>query len=395
MFFAFISSLVFFVNSHTMRLYELLQNIVSFCLGMLCCYNAFSQTDSMTLNSAGKQPGIFSKAVGIQHGFIFAHSEAVQNTSGANPTGAEISLAWQRNDSATWVLCNCYPRKGLLISYYDFDTKILGKGFTAAYFLEPTYRVGKNIFFSFIGSAGLSWLTNPFDSISNSTNQSYSQYLNGYLRVGIGLWFRLNDQWWMQSSANYHHESNGGMKNPNKGINWPTAGIALSYQKKYRHFYSGNRHTEKYWKNRSLRWDAGIFGVPRRATDENGNRIHKLLLGTNIQAAKQVGHINTLTIGTELYHDAELRLRLKRDSLDASAWKAGILFGHEFLLGKFIFSQRLGYSVMDQTPYYDKLYHRWGLQYSISQNIGVGLNLQAHRQVADYVDVRLTYSMKK
>ena len=235
MFFAFISSLVFFVNSHTMRLYELLQNIVSFCLGMICCYNAFSQTDSMSLNSAGKQSGIFSKAVGIQHGFIFAHSEAVQNTSGANPTGAEISLAWQRNDSATWVLCNCYPRKGLLISYYDFDTKILGKGFTAAYFLEPNYRVGKNIFFSFIGSAGLSWLTNPFDSISNSTNQSYSQYLNGYLRVGIGLWFRLNDQWWMQSSANYHHESNGGMKNPNKGINWPTAGIALSYQKKYRH----------------------------------------------------------------------------------------------------------------------------------------------------------------
>ena len=378
-----------------MTLYGFLQYIMPSCLTMLCFDYAFSQTDSLTHKSTGRQPSIFSKAIGIQHGFIFAHSEAVQNTSGANPMGVEISLAWQRNDSATWALCNCFPRKGLLLSYYDYDTRILGKGITAAYFLEPTYRISKNILFSFIGSAGLSWLTNPFDSINNPTNQSYSQYLNGYLRVGIGLWFQLNDQWWLNSSINYHHESNGGMKRPNKGINWPTAGIELSYQKKSRPFYSGNRTNEKFWKHHSLRWDAGIFGVPRRATDDDGNRIHKLLVGANLQAAKQVGRINTLTLGTEIYHDEELRLRLKRDSLDASAMKAGILVGHEFLLGKFLFSQRLGYSVLDQTPYYDKLYHRWGLQYRINKNIGVGFNLQAHRQVADYVDLRITYSMEK
>ena len=100
-----------------------------------------------------------------------------------------------------------------------------------------------------------------------------------------------------------------------------------------------------------------------------------------------------MTLGTEIYHDEELRLKLKRDSLDASALKAGILVGHEFLLGKFLFNQRLGYSVLDQTPYYDKLYHRWGLQYRINQNLGIGFNLQAHRQVADYVDLRITYSM--
>ena len=377
-----------------MKLNGLLQNITA-CSTFLCSCCAIAQESSSVVKSSGRQPAIFSTAVGIQHGFIFAHSEAVQNTSGANPTGIEISLAWQRNDLATWALCNCYPRKGLLLSYYDYDTKILGKGFTAAYFLEPTYRVSKNILFSFIGSAGISWLTNPFDSINNPTNQSYSQYLNGYLRVGIGLWFKLNDQWWLNGSINYHHESNGGMKRPNKGINLPTGGIALSYQKKSRPFYIGHRTNEKFWKYHSLRWDAGFFGIPRRTTDDDGNRIHKLLVGANIQAAKQVGRINALTFGTELYHDEELRLRLKRDSLDVTALKAGILVGHEFILGKFLFSQRLGYSVLDQTPYYDKLYHRWGLQYRINHHIGVGFNLQAHRQVADYVDLRFTYSMEK
>jgi hypothetical protein len=185
------------------------------------------------------------------------------------------------------------------------------------------------------------------------------------------------------------------MKRPNKGINWPTAGISLSYQKKPRPFYSGSRTNEKFWQNAPQRWDASIFGIPRRTTDDNGSRIHKLLAGTNLQVAKQVGRINALTIGIELYHDEELHLRLKRDSLDASAVKAGILAGHEFLLGKFLFSQRLGLSVIDQTPYYDRLYHRWGLQYRINQHIGVGFNLQAHRQVADYVDLRFTYSIQR
>ena len=378
-----------------MKQHGLLQKFFVVCITVLSFHHVYAQTDSLEVASPGRQPAIFSKAIGVQHGFIFAHSEAVQNTSGANPTGVEISLAWQRNDSVTWDLCNCYPRKGLLLSYYNYDTRILGHGFTGAYFLEPHYRVSNNISFSFIGSAGLTWLTNPFDSTRNPANQSYSQYLNGYLRVGVGLWFRLNDHWWLNSSVNYHHESNGGMKRPNKGINWPTAGIALSYKKFSRPFYRGNRTTEKFWKDRSLRWDISLFGIPRRTTDDNGNRIHKLLLGTNLQVAKQVGRINTLTLGTEVYHDEELRLRLKRDSVNASAWKTGILFGHEFLLGKFLFSQRLGYSVIDQTPYYDKLYHRWGLQYRISQKMGVGFNLQAHRQVADFVDSRITYSLQR
>jgi hypothetical protein len=99
--------------------------------------------------------------VGTQHGFIFAHSEAVENTKGSNPTGIEGILSWQRNDSATWSLCNCFPRKGLLLAYYDYDNKVLGKSITGAYFLEPTYRLSKGSFFAFKGAAGISSLTNP------------------------------------------------------------------------------------------------------------------------------------------------------------------------------------------------------------------------------------------
>ena len=349
----------------------------------ICCKSSIAQTDSSgRLIKPYKEPNLFSIGAGYQRGFILAHSEAVQNTKGSNPTGVELILSWKRNDPAVWDLCNCYPRKGLLLTYHEYDNAILGQGLSAAYFLEPTYRLSKNLFFAFKAASGLSYLTNPFDSIKNPANQSYSTDLSVYLTVGLGLWFQLNPHWWINSSINYQHISNGGLRQPNKGINWPTAGFALSYQKATRPFYTGARMKEKFWKEYSLRWDAGVFAIARRVLDANGNSSRLPLVGFNVQTSKQIGRINAITLGFEIYRDEVLRIQLKRDSLQASSVKAGILFGHEFLLGKFLFSQRLGLYVFDQTPYYDQLYHRWGLQYRINRQFGVGFSLQAHRHVA-------------
>jgi hypothetical protein len=65
-----------------------------------------------------------------------------------------------------------------------------------------------------------------------------------------------------------------------------------------------------------------------------------------------------------------------------------------FLLGKFNFSQRIGVYVFKQADYFDAIYHRWGIQYSINPHWGVGVNLQAHRQVADFIDLRVIYSWR-
>jgi hypothetical protein len=357
--------------------------------------SSIAQTDSSKNGKRlYKEKSLFSIGAGHQRGFIFAHSQAVQNTKGSYPKGLELILSWQRNDAAVWDLCNCYPRKGLLLAYYDYDNSILGSSFSAAYFLEPKYRLHKNLFFSFKGTSGFSYLTRPFDSINNPANQSYSTHLSAYLMVRLGFWFRLNQHWWLNASANYQHVSNGGLRQPNKGINWPTAGLALSYQKTSRPFYTGARIKEKFWKNHALRWDAGLFGMARRAVDADGTSRRLPLIGFALQASKQFGRINALNLGTELYRDEALLVQLKRDSVNASPVKAGILAGHAFLLGRFLFSQRLGVYVFDQTPYYDRLYHRWGINYGINRHIGLGISLQAHRQVADFVDLRFTYTFQ-
>ena len=213
---------------------------------------------------------IFSVTLGSQIGFVFAHTESVQNTKGSYPYGAELILSWQRNDQKTWNLCNCYPRKGLLMGYYDYDNTILGKGVVSSYFLEPTYRLNKNIFFSFRGAAGIAWLTNPYDPDHNTENMSYSTVVNMYTTVGLGLWWRMADKWWIHTSANYQHISNGGMKQPNKGLNYPTAGLAVSYIPQPMPYFSGDRSKERYWKGQPVRWDIGIFGMAKRIQIDSG-----------------------------------------------------------------------------------------------------------------------------
>ncbi len=366
-----------------------------FIIANIFLLNTTAQSDFNYNKQNPSKLNMFSSGLGVQHGFIFAHSQAVQNTKGSRPTGIEIIFSWQRNDASVWALCNCYPRKGVLLTYYDYNNSILGKSITAAYFLEPVYKLNKRFFFSFRGSAGLSYLTNPFDSLRNPTNLSYSTTICPYLLLGLGFWVRLNDQWWLNTSANYQHQSNGGFKEPNKGINWPTAGLAISYQPKARQYYSGIITKEKFWINYSIRWDMGLFGLAKRTLDENGNSSRLPLIGLFFQGSKQVGRLSNLTAGTEIYRDAALRNKLKLDSIKASPVKAGIILGHEFILGKFLFSQRLGLCIFDQTPYYEQLYHRWGIHYRINRFFGTGFNLQAHRHVADFIDLRFTYSIQK
>ncbi|WP_029035606.1 acyloxyacyl hydrolase [Salinimicrobium terrae] len=359
-------------------------------------FNTIAQTDSTAvITGTAKQEPLFSIGLSVQHGFIFAHSEDVQNTKGARPTGIETIFSWQRNDSAIFALCHCYPRQGLLLAYYDYDVQILGKSGTAAYFLEPTYRISDHVLFSFKGAGGLSYLTNPYDSISNPGNQSYSTHLSAYLLVGVGAWVQLSEQWWLNPNLNYQHISNGSTRQPNKGINWPTAGIAVNYQPTYRPWYTGTPTSEKSWKDYSPRYDIALLGTLRNGEDEAGDRRRYPLGGLALQAGKQVGSLSMLTLGAEAYYDEELKEKLRSEGLDASPIKAGVLLGHEFLLGRFQFSQRLGVYVFDQTPYYDRIFHRWGLQYRINRHFSAGFNLLAHRHVAEVIDFRLAYTFQK
>ena len=107
-----------------------------------------------------------------------------------------------------------------------------------------------------------------------------------------------------------------------------------------------------------------------------------------------MGSLNALNFGAEIFTDPGHAKEFKKDSVSVSPIRAGMLFGHEFLLGKFTFSQRLGLYFINQMPY-NRLYQRWGLNYQINNHWSIGTSLLSHRQVANFFDIRASYSWQK
>lgn len=366
---------------------------VLLCLvSIFLCYTlSKAQGDSSKVGSPARV-----KVYGLttHYGSIFAHSEAVQNTAGSNPIGLEFSYTFQRRDKSVVDLCNCYPRQGFVFSYFDFDSKILGKGFKAGWLLEPTYRLGKKWQLGVKGIAGLAYMTNPFDSIKNPTNQSYSTAFSAYLLVGLQVSYPISQHWRVQAGGNFGHTSNGGMRQPNKGVNFPTASVGVLYAPNPQPYYAGSRNREKNWQNKPWRKDIQLFGTGKRAVNEEGVGTRHVIAGLAFLGSKQVAQTNAITLGAEGYYDGFSDAAMERDSIvNKSAFRIGLMAGHEFLLGRFIFSQQLGIYVFKPAPFDRTWFHRWGLLYKVSNHTWAGINLKAHLQVADFIDFRFVYSL--
>ena len=330
----------------------------------------------------------------LHSGFIFAHSEAVQNTRGARPKGIELSMTWQKNDERTWSLCNCFPQHGVMLAYYDFDNAVLGRGLQAAYVLEPWYKINNNNFASLKSAAGIAYLSNAYDPVKNPANQSYSTTLSAYLFVGLGWWHRITDEFWIAPHVQYQHTSNGGLALPNKGINWPTASLTFSYRPKPSPLQTFTRSAWQGGKN--IRWDFGIFGMANKEGGKSDRRSDRfLVVGVMLQNVIQVGRINNLSAGIEFNYDGKLGSKMQRDDMPGDPLQLGVLAGHEFILGRFLFSQRLGLYLYQPGNYFSLFYHRWGLAYRFNTHWAAGINLKAHGPEADFADVRVVYSLTK
>jgi hypothetical protein len=185
----------------------------------------------------------------------------------------------------------------------------------------------------------------------------------------------------------FNHNSNGSIYHPNYGINFPTVSLGLTYDLKK---YKTKDITSTF--NPTWRFDMNPFlcfqTIPLDRKHFYG------VYGFALEAARKVGFFNTATLGAEWVTDqgAKKTMELGGNShLDFS--RVGILAGHEFIFKKFNFTQQIGIYVHKDVPYISQIYHRWGLYYKFNKKWMGGFNLSAHKQSADFLDLRVIYSI--
>ncbi|HKL03491.1 MAG TPA: acyloxyacyl hydrolase, partial [Cryomorphaceae bacterium] len=225
----------------------------------------------------------------------------------------------------------------------------------------------------------------PFDEKRNPDNLSYSTKLAFPLQVGVAANYRIGNDLIIDAGARYNHISNGGLKQPNKGINWPTLSIGVSKYFSAPAFYQRQKED---WRKSSApkkRVEGVLFGSYQK------NASGKFLWSGGAAAlySTQVARISALVGELEYNYDAYQAELGKREENRAEGHTAGIALGHEFILGKYRFGQRIGAYVLKPHTRKQDVYQRYSITYLFARKWSAGVSLKAHGHVADFLDLRL------
>ena len=324
----------------------------------------------------------------IHYGSVIIHSRELRPVKDSYPLGLELDFGKHKISEKAWNSCNCFPKTGISLTFWDFDNReVLGHGLTAMYYVQAVFGARSKLSFSVRGAMGLSYQNNPYNLQSNPDNQSYSTYLAFPLQLGVAIHYKLNNRWKLDLNMVYNHISNGGMKEPNKGINWPSFGLGLSRYFKEVKFPD---RIKTNWRNEVInkhRKDISLFGTYH----EPESKLFLISAGLELKYARRISRLNNVTIASEwMYDNGQTRLSTKENRVNGNI--LGLAAGNEFILGKFLFGQQLAaYLIKPNTRFHD-LYQRYSLLYRISNSFLAGVSLKAHGHVADFLDLRLGYS---
>ena len=143
--------------------------------------------------------------------------------------GLSLELSRLRYTQSAWSACNCYSQNGLSLMYFNFDDpEVLGSSVNLAVFAEPHFTYG-NFNLSLRAGLGVSLLTKVYHVESNPENIFFSRTMSGILLLQLTNRVWLNEHFGIRLSGAYHHISNGGSKQPNLGMNFPTISIGAEY----------------------------------------------------------------------------------------------------------------------------------------------------------------------
>ena len=342
-------------------------------------------------NEAFTEKKVTVFGLGLDYGFLIKHTESLREIEEAYPSS--ISIDWSKIllTQKAWEFCNCFPRVGVNLAYWNWDNPdVLGSGLVAMGYVEPYFRTQQkaNLFFS-MGLGG-AYLTNPFDEVENPLNQSYSTNLSFALMVGLGLNYRLTDQLNLRFAAKYNHISNGGFSTPNKGLNYPTLSIGINKSLEPINYPSFDKNGKRPPPEDKERWSlAHLSGWSNAAV---GDKDKFYVFGVMGKYSRWLGNRSAITAGTEWLFDYSRKEQIQLENKENNFATGALLLGHEFWLGRVTFSQELGIYYFNDYRINDDVYQRYGLTYNFNKHIFAGFNLKAHRHVADFFDLRIGYT---
>ncbi|MGQ9621473.1 MAG: acyloxyacyl hydrolase, partial [Bacteroidales bacterium] len=193
--------------------------IIFFVSGLL----SEAQTDSIKHIFAGLH---------AHYGFIIPHSIIIEPVSYSNPYGILFDIGSLSRSYNRWKVFNSWWTAGIQTGYFSFDNHdTLGGAFMLTGFAEPVLARGKRFIMVVRGGGGVSYHTRIYNEFSNPSNQFFCTRISFPVYLALRFKYSIFKGTYLTFSGFYNHISNGGVKQPNYGMNYPTVSFGIEYYK--------------------------------------------------------------------------------------------------------------------------------------------------------------------
>jgi hypothetical protein len=335
---------------------------------------------------------IYSLSGKVGYNSIWTNRTSLQQFTQDHPWSVQVDLGVLKNTQKAWNHCNCYSENGVSLGYINFSNpEKLGKAITIAGFTEPYLILKKRFQLSLRATAGLAFLNNVYDSISNKDNIFFSTKTSFVLGMGINFSWLLNQNWKATISGQFNHISNAGKKDPNEGMNFPGATLGLTYTLNPK--ILENRIREPFHKTTSLVVH-GFGGVRTAWADTKWPEEKRLVIGANVGLIRRLGRIIGVGAGGEYYYDGINEVYQQRSGQTIQTSVGGVSIQNYIFFGKLIFGQQFAWYVTPNTGFQKNIYQRYILEYEVKLNWYAGVTLKAHGDHSDYLAVSTGYFFK-
>ncbi|MFO7657547.1 MAG: acyloxyacyl hydrolase, partial [Bacteroidales bacterium] len=314
------------------------------------------------------------------YGFIVKHSGKLEGLTKTFPWGIEVDANWQLMSEKSWQYCFCYPRVGLSFYYTNFaNPEILGSSYALYPFVEPAINGDRKLHATVRFGMGPVFMDNVFDSVNNPENKFYSSHISFIVHANLGINYIVNERVFIRISGDFNHISNGGIKNPNLGINFPSASIGFEYNFNPLPYLVRSKDKSVKLIHYNHRFDFTFFATGKTAV--KGHERYTVY-GFSQGFSYVIGRQHALSIGSEFTVDLADRKEIRKDTVLINSRFAdhryiALLAGHELILGRFNFYQQLGVYIYSPFIRKDPVYQRYGLNFNITKNNFVGISIKA------------------
>ena len=327
-----------------------------------------------------------------QYGFIIPHSERIEAVSGTNPVGFEISFNKLNRSYKSWRVFNAYWISGFQAGYLNFgDKEVLGSAFTGTAYAEPIIAHGKNYLFSVRGGAGFAFHTKLYDSIENPANKFFSTRTAFPLYISFRLSYRMTKNTFVTLAGVYNHISNGGIRQPNIGMNFPTMALGVQYFPKEIPLLTREYSTDIKVKPGLSFIVQGLWGY--KVVDKTDIYPEKgaHALGLHVRTSKQLKPYYALNAGAELISDGAVRETIRREGTGIDHKRFALTAGQDFLFGNAVFTQYFGFYLYSPYKARNNVYQKYELAYKVHPDFLFGVYLKAHAHVAELMGLTVSY----